>query len=112
MPPAQPIRTFISYSRDSAAHDEKVLRFADRLCSRGIDCILDQYFTSPSEGWPKWMDRELQKAVYVLVVCTEGYNEKLRGENPRGSGKGVKWESLVTYQMLYEAGSENSNVIP
>jgi SEFIR domain len=51
--------TFISYSRDSALHEEKVLSLSDKLRSEGIDCVLDQYESSPPEGWPKWMDREI-----------------------------------------------------
>jgi hypothetical protein len=57
---------FISYSRDSALHEEKVLSLSDKLRSEGIDCILDQYESSPPEGWPKWMDREIIKAKFVL----------------------------------------------
>ena len=49
-------KIFISYSHDSPEHADLVLELADRLVGDGIDCILDQYESSPAEGWPKWMD--------------------------------------------------------
>ena len=32
-----PPRVFISYSHDDPAHEERVLKLADRLCADGID---------------------------------------------------------------------------
>ncbi|HEY9820529.1 MAG TPA: SEFIR domain-containing protein, partial [Candidatus Sericytochromatia bacterium] len=34
---------FISYSRDSREHKDRVLNLADRLRDDGIDCNIDQY---------------------------------------------------------------------
>ena len=45
---------------------------ADALCDRGIDVILDRYVhPGPAEGWPRWMERNLDAAQFVLMVCTE-----------------------------------------
>ena len=66
-------KVFISYSHDSPEHADQVLALADQLIGDGIDCILDQYETSPAEGWPRWMDRRINSADFVLMVCTETY---------------------------------------
>jgi hypothetical protein len=42
-------KVFISYSHDSDQHKDRVLALSDRLREDGIDCIIDQYETSPPE---------------------------------------------------------------
>lgn len=64
-------RVFISYSQDSGAHRAKVRALADRLVGDGVDCVLDQYEPHPKEPWPRWMERQVEDADFVLVVCTE-----------------------------------------
>jgi tetratricopeptide (TPR) repeat protein len=103
---------FISYSHDSPEHADRVLALADRLVHDGIDCILDQYETSPPEGWPKWMDRHIAKSDFVVVICTDTYCRRVMGEEEPGSGRGVRWESTLTYQHLYDAGAENVRFVP
>ena len=66
---ARPPTAFISYSHDSPEHQNCVLTLSNRLRSDGIDTILDQYLESPpSEGWPRWMDRLVRDADFVLSV--------------------------------------------
>ena len=103
---------FISYSHDSPEHADRVLAFANRLRQDGIDCILDQYETSPPEGWPKWMDRHIAKSDFVIVICTETYYRRVMGEEEPGKGRGVKWESTLTYQHIYDADAEITRFIP
>jgi tetratricopeptide (TPR) repeat protein len=103
---------FISYSHDSQEHVDRVLALANRLRKDGLDCVLDQYENSPSEGWPKWMDRHLKTSEYVIIICTETYGKRVMdGESP-GKGKGVKWESTLTYQYIYDSDSKNTRFIP
>ena len=46
----------------------------EKLRNEGIDCMLDQYETSPPEGWPRWMDKQIRDANFVLMVCAQtGY---------------------------------------
>lgn len=103
---------FISYSHDSPEHDDRVLALSNRLRKEGIDCTLDQYEDSPAEGWPKWMDRQIERADFVLVVCTETYCRRVMGTEEQGKGLGVRWESTLTYQHLYDTGGENTRFIP
>jgi len=102
----------ISYSHDSPAHSERVRALADRLCRDGVDCMIDQYEPTPAEGWPRWMERHVEKADFVLVVCSPEYYQKAVGEAAPGTGHGVIFESVLIGQDLYDAGMRNERFIP
>jgi TIR domain len=106
------IRILISYSHDSKEHKERVLRLAERLESHGIDCHLDQYETSPPEGWPRWMCNQIRQADFVLVICTETYRARYDGTGESGEGLGAKWEGLIIRQEIYESEGRNRKFIP
>lgn len=103
---------FISYSHESPEHVKAVLDLSNRLRSDGIDCVLDQYETSPPEGWPRWMDRQINAAQYVLMICTETYFKRVMGQEKPGTGLGVQWEGGLIYQHLYNAAATNTKFIP
>jgi hypothetical protein len=105
-------RLFISYSHDSREHEDKVCALADRLREGGIDAIVDQYNTAPQEGWPMWMDREIQKADFVALVCTETYLRRVEGQEEPGKGRGVLWEAKLIHNHLYVADSPVQKFIP
>src|SRR6267142_399363 len=107
-----PPKVLISYSQDSPEHKERVLRFADRLVDEGIDVILDQYAGVPPEGWPQWMTRQVKAADFVLVVCTETCLKRFEGREAPGTGRGVKWESLLLSGQIYNQDSNNPKFIP
>lgn len=103
---------FISYTHDSLEHKDKVLRLADRLCSEGVDCHIDQYETSPPEGWARWMVNQVENADFVLVVCTEIYERRFNGKEEVGKGLGAQWEGAVITQDLYDSAARNTKFIP
>jgi Tfp pilus assembly protein PilF len=105
-------KVFVSYSHDSLEHSDRVRELSDRLRADGIDCILDQYEISPPEGWPRWTDREIRVAEFVLMICTETYYRRVMGEETPGIGLGVRWEGNSIYQHLYNAGTVNPKFIP
>ncbi len=105
-------KIFISYSHDSEEHKQKVLALGNRLNKEGLDCVLDQYVESPEQGWPKWMDRQIEQADFVLIICTQTYFKRARDEVKPKTGKGVKWESMLTYQDIYDNDSKNKKFIP
>jgi hypothetical protein len=103
---------FISYSWDGEEHVRTVLDLSNRLRSEGVDCVLDQYEESPSEGWPRWMDRKIRDAKFVLMICTENYYKRVMGDASTGQGLGVRWEGGLIYQYIYNAGATNARFIP
>jgi SEFIR domain len=105
-------KIFISYSHDSKEHKERVFALANHLRDKGIDCNIDQYELSPPEGWHRWMVNQVEKADYVLVVCTQIYDQRFRGNEETGKGKGVTWEGGIIIQELYDAQGENLKFIP
>ena len=52
-----------------------MLKLSNRLRNEGVDCNIDQYETSPPEGWPRWMTNQIETADFVLIVCTEKYED-------------------------------------
>lgn len=104
-------KVFISYSHDSPEHMDRVLQLSDRLRQDGIDCTIDQYEISPSEGWPRWMDKQIREADFVLLICTENYYNRMIGEAASGTGLGVRWEGNSIYNHIYQDGTINSKFI-
>jgi hypothetical protein len=96
-------RLFISYSHDSREHEDRVRALADRLREDGVDAVVDQYNTAPPDGWPMWMDREIRKADFIALVCTETYLRRVEGREEPGKGRGVLWEAKLIYNYLYLA---------
>jgi len=103
---------FISYSHDSKEHQQRVFELSNNLRSEGIDCILDQYEDSPEEGWPRWMQKNIKSADYVLMICTSTYYKRVMGLEEEGKGHGVTWEGHLIYQELYDQGTKNKRFIP
>jgi tetratricopeptide (TPR) repeat protein len=111
--PVPPPKVFISYSHDSAEHEERVLALAERLRKEGVDAQIDQYIAgTPPDGWPRWMLDKLDWAEFVLVVCTETYYRRFRGREEPGKGKGADWEgNLITLEM-YDVKSKTTKFVP
>jgi hypothetical protein len=102
----QPPRAFVSYSHDSLEHKKWVLDFATTLRQRGIDAILDQWELKPGGDLPHFMETELEKADFALMICTENYVRKAN----EGTG-GVGYEKMImTSSMLSRI--DRSKVIP
>ncbi|MDT4328924.1 SAV_2336 N-terminal domain-related protein [Methylomonas sp. MV1] len=105
-------KVFISYSHDSPEHKAEVLALANRLRKEGIDCEIDQYINgAPKEGWIRWLDWQIERADFVLVVCTEIYLQRCKGDDRLG-GRGVKFEGLLISQTLYDQFLGNAKFLP
>ena len=105
-------RLFISYSHDSRAHEDRVRVLANRLRHDGVDAVIDQFDAAPQHGWPMWVDREIQKADFVAMVCTETYLKRVEGRDAPGKGRGVLWEAKIIYNHLYEEDRPLQKFIP
>ena len=101
---------FVSYSHDSKPHEARVLALADRLVDEGVDARLDQYVAHPREGWPGWCAKQVHDADFVIAVCTADYRRYVE-EEPTDKGIGVRFESLLVQQLIYDAESRNEKAI-
>ena len=105
-------KVFISYSHDSDPHRDFVRGLSDRLRTEGLECLIDQYVNGfPPEGWQHWMENQIEAADFVLLVCTETYLRRYRGQETDG-GKGVTFEGVVISQHLYDHYYHNTKFIP
>ena len=102
------LKVFISYSHIDDTYEKKMLSFADRLRSDGIDADIDLYNPAPPEGWPRWMENQIENADFIVVVCSESYWKKCH----ETSGKGVIWEVNMVYQKLYDEHCDSTKFIP
>jgi hypothetical protein len=106
-------RVLISYSWDSPAHREKVLRLANRLRDGGIDCVIDQYMAgTPPSGWPLWMEHRITESDFVVMVCTEAYHRKVTGQEEPGVGLGAVWEGTIILNILYHQQAPPGKFVP
>lgn len=103
------IKVFISYCQEQNIIN-KVLKLADRLNLDGINCSIDQYIINPELGWQKWMEQEIVTSNFVLIICTNTYLKRVLGEN--NDGRGVQFESLISYNEIARNYSKNSKFIP
>lgn len=105
-------KIFISYSHETEQFDKKILKFSNKLrTDYFIDSIIDQYVDSPPEGWPLWMERQIEYSDYVLIVCTKSYFEKIEDIVPK-RGKGAIWEIGIVRQAIYDSYGMNHKFIP
>src|SRR2546422_900524 len=103
---ARPPTAFISYSHDSPEHADRVLALSDHLRADGIDCILDQYEDAPPEGFPRWIDRQIRAADFVVMICTPTYYRRVMGAEEPGKGHGVAWQGVKHYRPTTTDGYE------
>jgi hypothetical protein len=82
-------RVFISYSHDSSAHQNRVLELANRMRVEGIDAIIDQYIATPPQGWAAWLEDEVSKADFVLMVWSQAYLRQLDGKPTERRGSAL-----------------------
>lgn len=104
-------KVFISYAHESIELSELILALSVRLRSDGFDCSIDQFEDSPDIGWPRWMEKQIRSSDFVIVVCTREYLNRLQNFEAEG-GAGVKWETNLIFQHLYDSNSINTKFIP
>lgn len=83
-------KAFISYSHDSSAHKEWVLKLASDLRAVGVDIVLDQWDLVPGQDVSLFMQKGIAEADRVILVCSASYVSK----SEFGVG-GVGFERLV-----------------
>lgn len=101
-------KVFISYSHEQDKdYEQKLLRFANKLRSEGIDASIDLYEEAPEEGWPRWMENQIRWADYVLVVASKSYYDKCYGSQKEMglTGKLISYTRISTTIMLKRQSS-------
>jgi hypothetical protein len=98
---------FISYSWDNEEHKKWVLNLANRLCTDGVDAILDQYYLKPGKNLPHFVENSISKAHRILIIFTPNY--KLKADKRAG---GVGYEYSIMNADLYKNQTANDKVIP
>ena len=88
------------------------MALADRLRKDGVDAALDQYEGAPPDGWPLWMEHQIQGADFVLVICSETYFRRVERKEEPSKGQGVVWEINSIYNRLYSDKLLSEKFIP
>jgi hypothetical protein len=108
-----PPTVFISYSHDSAGHKHNIADVAQSLRRLGIDVRIDLFVEAdPPISWADWTQQQIEEADFVLVVVTETYVRRLRGEEVPGVGYGVRWEGSIVVSSLYHRSTDRVKFIP
>ena len=76
---AVPVRVFISYAHDDAAHGERVRDFWLFLRANGIDARLDLPAAEQRQDWAQWMTRQVRDADRIVVVASPAVPAAGRG---------------------------------
>jgi hypothetical protein len=98
---------FISYSWDDEPHKEWVLNLANKLCSDGIDVILDRFHLTPGKNLPHFVEQSIERAERIIIIFTQNY--KLKADKRTG---GVGYEYSILNADLYSNQTDNEEVIP
>lgn len=104
----KPLNIFISYSWDSDAHKQWVVKLANYLIEKGgCDVSLDQYDLKAGDNMVHFMEGGVAVADKVLLLLTPNY--KLKADKRQG---GVGMEYSMISQGMYLKQTDNNKFIP
>jgi hypothetical protein len=58
------------------------------------------------------MQRQIDQADFILMLCTATYCRRAEGNEQPGRGKGAIFEGLLILQSLYDSATRNARLIP
>lgn len=90
-------RAFLSYSWDSQEHRAWVTALAGRLQGDGVVVIFDRWHLGPGEEKQHFMESNIAKNDFVIVICTERY--AVKADDREG---GVGYETAIISSQLAE----------
>lgn len=89
-------KCFVSYTRESPAHESWVLTLATRLRENGVDVVLDKWDLKYGHDLAHFMETAVRESDFVILVCTPAYAKKANvGEGGAGYEK-----QIVTGEMF------------
>ncbi|MDP8209299.1 MAG: toll/interleukin-1 receptor domain-containing protein [Candidatus Stygibacter australis] len=97
---------FISYCWSNQAHDEWVLKFAERMMSENINVIFDKKELKLGHALNHFMEESIEKSDKVLIICNKKYTEKA---NSRSGGVGI--ETSIINPSVY-SNTKQEKFIP
>ena len=108
----RPPRVFVSFAREDSGHTHAVRQLCEVLTANGAEVIFDEY--AESRLWPTWIDTEINRADYILVVASEQYRVFTDGEGPPDLGLGVRYEADAIRYLFYrrDLGDPARKVMP
>ena len=118
MPPSSRAKrqptVFISYAHESDALRVSVKALADWLGSRDCRVLTDHLHADrpPPEGWQTWMQRCVEKAEMVLIVCTPRLKARYEKTEDIGFGRGAAYEGAIVTQLIYNDNMRNTKFFP
>jgi len=83
---------FVSYSWDDDGHKDWVKALATRLRSDAVDVRLDQWHSVPGNQLTHFMESEIRRNDFVIIVCTPKYKAKSDG---RTGGVGYEGDIMT-----------------
>lgn len=107
---------FISYSWTSKEYKEDVLKIAEDLVKNHVEVILDQWDLKAGQDRYEFMEKSIEKAEKVLILCDSGYATKAKD---RAGGVGAE-TSIITPDVFNDPNQtkyipvimENFEVMP
>jgi tetratricopeptide (TPR) repeat protein len=107
-------RVFVSYAHDSAVHRHQVARLARVLSEQGVDVRLDTEAPGGRLDWAAWMDRQVDRADFVLVVASPDYRTYGDGNGPEdGRRRNVRTEAaLLRDRLVQDRDAWTRKVLP
>lgn len=94
-------RVFVSYSHDSDEHKEWVAGLSTKLCTAGVDAVLDRWELVFGRDVAKFMVEGISDADRVLIVCTPDYVTRAN----EGKGGAGYETTIVTAELVQDAAS-------
>lgn len=94
-------KVFISYGQDNQERVDAAVSFAQKLRNEGVESRIDQFFTHPDKGWPKWMEEQFRWADVLLICPSPKFRESFYQE---GRANGALFEGSLISSKLLENG--------
>lgn len=96
-----PKRVFLSYAWESQKYRTWVKQLATRLRADGIDARLDAWHLADNGDIAEFMNREIREADWVLVICSPGYQARVRATEDGVRVSGGGWEMRLLNASVF-----------
>jgi hypothetical protein len=99
-------RVFVSYAHESATHKAAVTELCGFLSARGLDVHFDRQGLHERRNWDRWINTEIRRADYVIVIASPAYRAAGDGTLADGERRGVLFEYERLADLLHRYRDE------